>query len=445
VGLQSEEAELEILRMAEPKAECLVIASAPATIVELCGFSVLERSLRTLQASGFIHALILTDSEELISEAAGVFSPRWTKIAWSASARRPGPLTVEQLAAVWPDDCRQLLVLRGDSVFDPRLLRLLRAQESPVALVDSAVPAKLHPLVLSAPMTTRGRVCGAALLSRGWVSRRSGPLEEAICSGLDEGTLTPVDVATQTWYSSELHRDLRAYWFPSPSLAHQKRAEDVILDAAQKGTLDLPALAHAPIETFLVGRICKTHITPNQLTIFCNIVAWGATVLFATGLLGYAIVVALAVGVLDGLDGKLARVKLETSPAGKLEHLFDVLFENSWWIALAWHLDASGKLPEALSYLGLLLGAELLNALARTSVVHYCRKSMAELGPFDRLFRLVSGRRNIYVWILALGLILGSVPGAFKLIAWWEAATAAVHLTRAAWALWALRRLGLSR
>jgi hypothetical protein len=65
---------------------------------------------------------------------------------------------------------------------------------------------------------------------------------------------------------------------------------------------------------------------------------------------------------------------------------------------------------------------------------------MAELGPFDRLFRLVSGRRNIYVWILALGLLLGNVPGAFKLIAWWEAATAAVHLTRAAWALW--RRAG---
>jgi Phosphatidylglycerophosphate synthase len=38
---------------------------------------------------------------------------------------------------------------------------------------------------------------------------------------------------------------------------------------------------------------------------------------------------ALIVGVLDGLDGKLARLKLETSKAGKLEHLFDALFENS--------------------------------------------------------------------------------------------------------------------
>lgn len=436
MGLQSEEPELEILTMAEPKAKCLVIASAQATTVELGGLSLLERSLRTLQACGFRHALILTESEELISEAARLFSPHWTKIGWTASARPGGPVTIEQLAAVWPDDCRQLLILRGDSVFDPRLLRLLCAQDRPAALVDSAVPAKSHPLVLSAPMTKRGRFCGAALLSREWISGRSGPLEDAICAALDEGTVAPLDVATKSWYSSELQRQLRPYWFPSPSQAHKKLAQSVILDAAQKGTLDIPALVHAPIETFIVGKLCKTRVTPNQLTLFCNIVAWGATALFAMGHLGYAIAIALAVGVLDGLDGKLARVKLETSQAGKLEHLFDVLFENSWWIALAWHLQASGKLPEAFSYLGLLLGAEVLNALARNSIVRYYRKSMAELGPFDRLFRLVSGRRNIYVWILALGLILGDVAGAFKVVAWWEAATAAVHVTRAAWALW---------
>ena len=285
-------------------------------------------------------------------------------------------------------------------------------------------------------MTNRGRFCDAAVLSRAWVAGRGGPLEDAICAGVEEGSLVPLDVASQPWYSSELHRDVRAYWFPSPSLAHKRLAENVILDAAQKGTLDIPALVHAPIETFIVGKLSKTAVTPNQLTIFCNLVAWGATVLFATGHLGFALAVALAVGVLDGLDGKLARAKLETSQAGKLEHLFDILFENSWWIALAYHLHASGKLADAFIYLGLLLGAEVLNAVARTSIVRYCRKSMAELGPFDRLFRLVSGRRNIYVWILALGLLLGNVAGAFKLIAWWEAATAAVHLTRAAWALW---------
>lgn len=419
--------------------ECLVIADSPAASGKLCGILLLERSLRTLQASGFTHAQVLTDSEESVSEALRTLSPHWTKIAWTVSARPAGPVTLEQLAAVWPTDCRDLLVLRGESVFDPRLLRLLRSQDSPIASVDSAVPAKFHPLVLSEPMTNRGRFCGAALVSRDWVFGRSAPLEETLCAGLEDGSLAPFDVAAQSWYSTELHRDLRAYWFPSPTPAHRKLAETVILDAAQKGTLDIPALVHAPIETFIVGKLCQTAVTPNQLTAFCNIIAWGATILFATGHLGWGIAVALAVGVLDGLDGKLARVKLETSEAGKLEHFFDVLFENSWWIALAYHLHASGKLPGAWYYLGLLMGAEALNALARTSIVHYYRKSIAELGRFDRIFRLVGGRRNIYIWILTLGFVLGNTVGAFKLIAWWEATTAAVHLTRAAWALCVLR------
>jgi len=81
----------------------------------------------------------------------------------------------------------------------------------------------------------------------------------------------------------------------------------------------------------------------------------------------------------------------------------------------------------------------VLNALARASIVRYYGKSISELANFDRIFRLVGGRRNIYVWLLALGLIFGTVAGAFKLIAWWEAVTAAVQLARVAWALWALR------
>ena len=424
------------MRAAEPKMECIVVVDNPAASVELCGISMMERSLRTLQACGFTRALILTDSEELMSETCRASSPDWTKIVWNFSARRTGPVALEQLVAVWPDDHRTLLVLRGDSVFDARLLRWLRTQNSPVALVDSAVPAKLLPLVSSVPMTNRGRFCGAALLSRDWVSGRSAPLEEALCAGLEDESLLAFDVATHSWYSAELHRDLRAYWFPSPCPVHNKLAENVILDAAQKGTLDIPALVHAPIERFLVSKLCKFPITPNQLTIFSNIVAWSATILFATGHLGWGIAVALAVGVLDGLDGKLARVKLAASKAGELEHFFDVLFENSWWIAFAFYLQSAGKLSGAYHYLLLLLSAEVLAKLARSSIVRSSGKSIGELSRFDRIVRLIGARRNVHVWILAVGIVLRNPAGAFVLIAWWEAITAAAHLPRAAWTLW---------
>ena len=83
--------------------------------------------------------------------------------------------------------------------------------------------------------------------------------------------------------------------------------------------------------------------------------------------------------------------------------------------------------------------AEGIDGFAKGSVNFTIGKLIDELKAFGRFVRLVGGRRNIYVWILAFGLILGTVAGAFKLIAWWEAVTAAVHLTRVAWAPWALR------
>jgi phosphatidylglycerophosphate synthase len=328
----------------------------------------------------------------------------------------------------------------ADSVFDARLLRALVLQGSPTVLVDSdARPSRLQTLIASAPDYAHGKLCGPGVLEYDWASAQDGLLEECLRTGLEHDALAALDVAAQPSYYVSTHRKLRPVWFPAPSLSNRKPAERALLDSIQKGPPDIPAWFHAPIETFLVSLLCKTPITPNQLTLFCNVFAWTVTALLATGNLGWGLGVALIVGVLDGLDGKQARLKLETSKAGKLEHFFDALFENSWWLALAWHLSVSGKLPDAFSYLALLVGAEVLNALARASVVRYYGRPMAELGLFDRIFRLVGGRRNIYVWILVLGLILGTPSGAFRLIAWWEAGTAAVHWTRAAWALLALR------
>jgi len=423
--------------------ECIVLADNPGALVRLCGISTLERLLRTLQRCGIKRATILTSTPHPIE--AELARPSWARaqLKLSVRTRQAGPVKLEQIVDAWPVSSVAtplVLVVPADSVFDPRLLRALVSQNSSTVLVDSGVRRpRLQTLIASAPDTARGKLCGPAVLEYDWASAQDGLLEEGLRTGVERDTLAALDVAAQPSYYVSTHRKLRPVWFPAPSLANRKVAKRVLLDSIQKGPPDIPAWFHAPIETFLVSLLCKTSITPNQLTLFCNIVAWTVTALLATGHLGWGLGLALVVGVLDGLDGKQARVKLETSKAGKLEHLFDALFENSWWLALAWHLSVSGKLPNAFSYLGLLIGAEVLNALARASIVRYYGKSICELGRFDRIFRLVGGRRNIYVWILALGLICGTPAGAFKLIAWWEAVTAAVHWGRAAWALLALR------
>ncbi len=126
-------------------------------------------------------------------------------------------------------------------------------------------------------------------------------------------------------------------------------------------------------------------------------------------------------------------MKVETTPSGKLEHWFDTFFEVSWAVALALHLARSGARPDAWWLLLLLLGAEAVDGLAKGAIIWRYGRQIDDVAPFDRAVRLVGGRRNVYVWIMAVGIALGAAANAFALVACWEALTALVHVGRVAW------------
>jgi len=393
--------------------ECLVISEGTTALTELCGISVLERLLRTLQRCGFRTATVCATEPEAIRTALARQSPFRDRIeAKVRSIQRPP--TLKKIVDLSQSDAEIFMVVKGDMIFDERLLRLLAKQTKPVALVDG------------------GNFCGAAALNKNWATAQDGSFEESIRKGLAEQTIASVDVATQPNYSPEMRRPLKPFWFPAPSSSNKQIVEKFIIRSTQKGAQDLPAWVHAPIENLLISWLCKTSVTPNQLTIFCNVVGWTATILFSMGHLASGLALALIVGVLDGLDGKQARVKIETTSGGKLEHWFDAAFEWSWWIALSYYFQISGQLPEAYWYLLLLLLAEAVDGIAKGIVLFKTGRLIDELGPFERGVRLFGGRRNIYVWILTIGLLFGAPARAFVLMAWWEAATAVLHLPRAA-------------
>jgi phosphatidylglycerophosphate synthase len=420
--------------------ECIVLAESPGALAELGGISLLERLLRLLQRLGLKKTIVLTATPDLFADHLANPSPHRAKVAIDLRRHAGGQASWRQIAEAWPNDAELVLVTSAQGVFDPRLFQLLDDQNSAAALVDSAPPPDLQPLIASVRNTTKGRICGAALLSHGLTRSQVGWFEEGLAQEIEAARIETVDIANRDWNLPSLRRHLRPYWFPAPGPEQRKRGQDQIFDAAQKGALDFPAMVHAPIENLIVSRLCQTKITPNQLTAITNVAAWGATFLFITGHLGWGTILALAVGVLDGLDGKLARVKVETSKAGKLEHWFDAFFENSWWIALAYYFHSSGQLRAAFGYLALLIGAEVVAGLSKFSVIRTCGRTIDEIGDFNRLVRLVGGRRNIYVWIFALGVLLGTPAQAFKVMAWWGAVTAAVQVPRAAFAVWSHRR-----
>jgi phosphatidylglycerophosphate synthase len=419
-----------------------IVSADEAALARVCGLTLLERNLRALSRAG-LHEVTVVSSSPRVLEAAA--RRHWSRsslavrtVLRAALSEAPYPTLAElgELA-----DERPLVYVPAATVCDTRLFARLLAARGSTALVDSAPPEPLQALLAGAARTSRGLVCGPCRLEAGFLGSQpaGAAVADVLAAGIEAGDLRSLDVAAQLEYVHSLRRTLRPTWFPAPGPEHVRAAEAALADTAQKGALDIPAIVHGPIENAIVARVCRTPVTPNQLTVFAAAVAWTATMLFASGQLGPGLLIALAVGVLDGLDGKLARLKLETSRVGELEHVSDFAFELSWWTALAWHFHASGALASAGLVLLSLYVAEALDGLVKLAAIRRLGMLIDDAAPSMRLVRLFGGRRNVYVWIMAAGFATGHAPAAFVLLPLWQGATAALHLA------WALANIGRFR
>jgi phosphatidylglycerophosphate synthase len=402
----------------------ILIADAPGALVELCGVNLLERSLRILQRLGFRRAIVFSSTPEIVGAELAKRSWARGEITVRLVASGSPPLTARELLE--QDPAERFLILPANVYCDARLLAALCADSS-AALVDSNPPEFVRPLVTNP--------CGLALVTRDVLSAFADgtPFFAALKNKIDSGEINLVDAAKADDYVASMRRHIRPLCFAAPRERDRRLAERIILDSAQKGTLDLPAYLHAPIETALISLICKTPITPNQITLAGLLIGCGATAAFVLGQVGLGILAALVFGVVDGLDGKQARVKVETTASGKWEHHFDYVIENSWWAAIAFHLWRSSQLPDAFYLLALLIGSHLLDEFAKRRVKMLKGRLLDDVTPFDRAFRLIAARRNVYVWILAFGFLLKAFPQSYAVICAWAACSAVVHLLRCVW------------
>jgi phosphatidylglycerophosphate synthase len=157
------------------------------------------------------------------------------------------------------------------------------------------------------------------------------------------------------------------------------------------------------------------------------------TILFASGHLGLGILVALAVGIIDGLDGKLARLKVETTEGGKLEHRLDSFFEVAWPFALAIHFFRAGELRAPFSLWLILTIAQAFDGIAKGFIYGAAERFMRPTNRLDQIVRLLGFRRNTFVWIMAIGVLLGAPANAFIVAVWLQIATTIVDLAQVAW------------
>jgi len=254
----------------------------------------------------------------------------------------------------------------------------------------------------------------------------------------DTAKIELLDVETLSRHNFSLRRYVRPNWIKVTSAKDFEAAKVTLIGGAQKGSLDLPAeRIHAPLENAAINWLSETRATPNQVTLVTNIAAWLITGAILSGFLWWGMFAAAAVCIMDGLDGKLARVKLMTSKLGEFEHIFDMLFEYSWWLSLGWVIGGqsvnsfyfvAGLVLVVVSFVDHLIAVVFWFGLGRRY-----QRTIDNFTPFDLGFRKIAGRRNIYVWMLLLfGPVLGW-QNALLACMWWGVITISVRGGRSLW------------
>jgi phosphatidylglycerophosphate synthase len=413
--------------MESSRPQLLILADAPSALCTLFGISLLERLLRIVQRLGFREAVIISDSNDV---AAHLAAPSWARADVRLSFRRKNAgVSVKEM----PAGADRTLVVSAGFYYDARLLKTLAEQKATTLLVDSAPPPDCARL-----WNSQSGVLGAALLDRNWLSRhdQAAALMDQLSFDAAAGRIETCDAARQATYVMALRKHVRSVFFPAPSPNLVAVAERFVRDTAQNGVLDFPGQMDSPIEDWIVARLCRTSVTPNQVTFVAMLIGLAVTALFATGHLWWGVALAYTIEVLDGVDGKLARTKVETTAAGDWEHVVDYCVELSWWTALAFHFYAE-NLRSAYWLLLLLVVSDRVDRLAKRSVRKRMGRNLDDVSNIDRFVRCIGGRRNINIWILAAALALGDAANGFLLICGWGAITAAAHVVRA-WQIHAL-------
>ena len=411
--------------------QLLIVADSPEALTDLGGISLLERTRRNVRQLGFCEAVILSNSIKSIEEHVTRQSWHREDIALEFRERKGPQLTIGDV-----QDClsaERVLVVWADFYCDGRLLRALAQAEQDPVLIDSDVPSITAPLWKNSGKQSFGRRVCAAVVSSEWFSRknRNAVLRKELESDVMSGRIAAVDAAKQQAYVPSMRRSVRPVFFPAPSPEFRPLAERLLRDATQSGVLDFPALVHAPIEKWLVSHLCRTTITSNQITLGTGVLGLSVTVLYALGYLWVGALLALIVGVLDGVDGKLARLKVQTTRLGEGEHVLDYCIEMSWWGALAYYFHAGGQVPYAYTIWLVFFVADLLARRAKGFVGRKLGRSLDDASRFDRLVRYVAGRRNIYTWLFTFSLALGMPANGFIGLCFWGMASAVIHIFRA--------------
>ena len=210
-----------------------------------------------------------------------------------------------------------VLILRGDYLFDDRLVKYLASEPNIALQLEEEQDEK----VVAAHVSSQFALQALAVIEG------KEPAD----------TLTDIQLQFRDTIAISFENVLRKFEppFVLPITAEKKRGlERRLFDWSYKGITDLVTKWAWPRPArFVVGYCVRFKIRPNHVTLVGLFLTIAAVILFAKGQYGLGLLAGWMMTFLDTVDGKLARVTVTSSKFGHyFDHIIDLVHPPIWYI-----------------------------------------------------------------------------------------------------------------
>ena len=304
-----------------------------------------------------------------------------------------------------------VILLRADWVYDEPLVQGLARQRAPCS------------------MWTDAGQCVAMVVG----PSRLEPARQLLATGQappDLQRLAPEQVAGS--YNNKLRKREPPFLLPlTTDRLHAIEAR--VFSGSYKGVTDFVTLYLWPRPARACTGVCaRLGITPNMVTSASLVLVLLAMWAFWHGQFGWGLAAAWGMTFLDTVDGKLARVTLNSSKFGDVfDHSIDLVHPPFWWWAWVVGLATAGlALPaESIALTVIIIG--YIAQRAEEGLFQLVFKVNPHMWQrFDSWFRLITARRNPNLAILTVAALLGRPDWGMNVVAVWVVICILVHAVR---------------
>ena len=310
-------------------------------------------------------------------------------------------------------DTGQVLLLNGHYLFEVRTLAGLLTKSN--SLLRCPQDGGVAAAIVDAANVDAARDCMTGKQDAAAVSLES---------------ITPVDLTA----FNEALRSAQTPFLELVSEGRKPQLENRLYGNAYKGITDL-------VTKFLWPRPAKkaVHVaaslgvSPNMVTTLGLVLVLAACYLFLNGQYLAGLLAGWIMTLLDTVDGKLARVTVQSSKFGHLyDHLIDLFHPPFWYIYWGMSLGGFGSVlgfDQEQMYWMIIIGY-VAGRIVEGIFPLLGNCTIFTWQPYDAWFRLVTARRNPCLVILTVSVVIGRPDWGFIAVTFWTVLTTMLMLVR---------------